>query len=122
MDAQQRIFTYLLQELRKKYDVYDGALPPEGTAYPFIYLGENQSIDTIYKGCYGDTVYQTIHVYHNNLKQRGTLSAIIEDVKDVCRDSEDKGWLLSSCSSQILPDDTTKQPLMHGVINVTFRR
>lgn len=123
MDAQQTLFTYLLQALKKKYDVYDSALPPKSTKYPFIYLGDNQSVDVIYKYEYGDMIYQTIHVWHNDPKKRGTLSAIMDDVRQVCRDIEKKdGWLLTSYSAQIVPDDTTSEPLMHGIINATFRR
>lgn len=123
MDAQQILFTYLLQTLKQKYDVFDGALPPKSTKYPFIYLGDNQSVDVIYKYEYGDMIYQTIHVWHNDPKKRGTLSAIMDDVRQVCRDIEKKdGWLLTSYSAQIVPDDTTSEPLMHGIINATFRR
>lgn len=123
MEAQQTLFTYLRQKLSEKYDVYDGALPPESAPYPFIYLGDCQSVDTIYKDCYGDTIYQTVDVWHNDPKKRGTLSAIIADVKSVCRGMEDNyGWLLTSCSYQILPDNTTSEPLMHGIVNVTIRR
>lgn len=123
MDAQQTLFTYLLQTLKQKYDVFDGALPPKSTKYPFIYLGDNQSVDVIYKYEYGDMIYQTIHVWHNDPKKRGTLSAIMDDVRQVCRDIEKKdGWLLTSYSAQIVPDDTTSEPLVHGIINATFRR
>ena len=46
MDPQQEIFTRLLVDLKALgYDVYDGALPPEDTAYPFIYLADSQLID-----------------------------------------------------------------------------
>lgn len=123
MDAQQTLFTYLMQSLKQKYDVYDGALPPKSTPYPFIYLGDNQFVEDIYKCEYADTIYQTIHVWHNDPKKRGTLSAIMDDVRQVCRDIEKKdGWLCTSYSAQILPDDTTSEPLMHGIINATFRR
>lgn len=123
MDAQQTLFTYLLQALKQKYDVYDGALPPKSTPYPFVYLGDNQSVDVIYKCAYADMIYQTIHVWHNDPKKRGTLSAIMDDIRQVCRDIEKKdGWLLTSYSAQIVPDDTTSEPLMHGIINATFRR
>ena len=70
MDAQQTLFTYLLQALKQKYDVYDGALPPKSTPYPFVYLGDNQSVDVIYKCAYADMIYQTIHVWHNDPKKR----------------------------------------------------
>lgn len=123
MDPQQILFTRLLTDLRAKgYDVYDGMMPPEGTPYPFIYLGDSQTVDENRKQAVQGTVYQTIHIWHDNVRQRGTLSAMVLDVKTVCRQLENKSrWLLDECSCQILPDDTTNNRLMHAVIEVGFR-
>lgn len=123
MDPQQMLFSKLLVELRAKgYDVYDGALPPENMPYPFLYLGDNQTVDAARKGAVQGTVYQTIHIWHDDLKRRGDLSAMILAVKDVCRVIENTtGWLLSECSTQILPDTTTRTPLLHAVIETGFR-
>lgn len=123
MEPQQMLFTYLLTALRgKKYVVYDGMMPPEGTPYPFIYLGDSQVVDENRKQAVQGTIYQTIHIWHNNVRQRGTVSAMMLDIKAVCRQLEmQAGWLLTECSSQILPDDTTDTPLMHGLIEVAFR-
>lgn len=123
MDPQQRLFSQLLIALRAKgYDVYDGALPPDNTPYPFIYLGDNQMVDTVRKDVRQGTVYQTIHIWHNDPDQRGTLSEMVYDVKRTCWSIEHStGWLLSECSAQILPDNTTKTPLLHAVIETGFR-
>lgn len=123
MEPQQMLFTYLLTALReKKYDVYDGMLPPEDVSYPIIYLGDSQMVDENRKQAVQGTVYQTIHIWHNNVRQRGTVSAMILDIKSICRQMEEQtGWLLAECSSQILPDDTTNIPLVHGLIEVGFR-
>lgn len=123
MDPQQKLFTYLLVELQKQgYRVYDGPLPPDDVGYPFIYLGENQTVDEIRKQAVQGAVYQTIHVWHNNVRQRGTVSALIFAVKTVCRQLErESGWLLSECSSQVLPDETTNIPLLHGIVEAGFR-
>ena len=123
MDPQQMLFSKLLVELRAKgYDVYDGALPPENTPYPFIYLGDSQTVDAARKGAVQGTVFQTIHIWHDNLKKRGDLSAMILAVKGTCREIENTtGWLLSECSTQILPDTTTRTPLLHAVIETGFR-
>ena len=50
MDPQQEIFSALLIALKEKYKntgigVYDTFLPPEGTAYPFVYLGATTQSD-----------------------------------------------------------------------------
>lgn len=123
MEPQQNIFTTLLQRLRATcYDVYDGMLPPEGVPYPFIYLGEAQTVDVPRKGTIQGEVYQTIHVWHNNPRQRGRVSRMLGDIKTICRDIENSsGWLLAECSDQILPDDTTNEPLMHGIVTLGFR-
>lgn len=123
MEPQQMLFTYLLTALREKgYQVFDGALPPPGTPYPFIYLGDSQTVDIRRKQVIQGTVYQTIHVWHNRADQRGTVSAMLLDIKTVCRELEhNSGWLVAECSSQILPDNTTDVPLLHGVIELGFR-
>ena len=78
MDPQQELFTALLLALRKQgYDVYDGALPPEDTPYPFVYLGDSRQTDEPNKSLLFGVVYQTIHVWHDNPKQRGTVSAVL---------------------------------------------
>lgn len=123
MDPQQKLFSSLLVALRaKSYEVYDGALPPEGTPYPFIYLGDNQTIDAARKGAWQGIVYQTIHIWSDDVKRRGDLSAMILAVKETCREIENStGWMMSECSTQILPDNTTKTPLLHAVIETGFR-
>lgn len=125
MDPQQELFTELLIRLKQAgYDVYDGELPPEGTPYPFVYLADNQQIDDINKSAVFGSVYQTIDIWHNTPKQRGTVSQIMLGIKDVCRNIEHTknfSWYLKNIDQQILADDTTKQPLLHGVLNVEFR-
>lgn len=125
MDPQQELFTELITKLKEiGYDVYDGVLPPEDTPYPFIYLADSQQIDDTNKTAVFGNVYQTIHVWHNDPKQRGTVSAILLAVKDVCRKvrhTKNFSWYVTNIDQRILADDTTKQPLMHGVLDVNFR-
>ena len=46
MDPQQELFTALLIAAREQgYDVYDGALPPEDTPYPFVYLADSRQAE-----------------------------------------------------------------------------
>ena len=88
MDPQQELFTELLLQLKKtEYDVYDTFLPPEDTPYPFIYLADSQQTDTQTKSAAIGNVYQTIHVWHNNPKQRGT-----DGVKDAAGYQKDLLW------------------------------
>ena len=108
MDPQQEIFSALLIALKEKYKntgigVYDTFLPPEGTAYPFVYLGATTQADQ-------DT-------------KRGTVSQIMLSIKELCRSLEHTrnfSWSVKLAEQRILPDTTTKQPLLHGVLEFEF--
>lgn len=126
MDPQQEIFTALLVGLKKLgYDVYDGALPPEKTSYPFIYLADSQLIDDrSMKNAVLADVTQTIHVWHNNVKQRGTVSKMLLDIKrTACKitDTQSYVWSMNTLDQRILNDDTTNTPLIHGLLTIGYR-
>ena len=124
MDPQQELFSTLLTELKKLgYDVYDGFLPPKNTPYPFIYLADSTQIDEENKTAVFGRVSQTIHVWHNSPKQRGTVSKVLLDAKTMCRKLEKTdnfSWFVRDVNQRILSDDTTKQPLLHGILSVEF--
>jgi hypothetical protein len=119
MDAQQELFTAIKLALEEKgYAVYDGALPPVNTPYPFIYLGDFQQLDTERKNAVTGTVYPMIHVWHNQYTQRGTVSQMLLDIKTVCRTLQrttNFAWLIRNVNTRIIADKTTKTPLLHGV-------
>ena len=97
-------------------------MPSEGTPYPFVYLGNSNQSDNSTKAGNIGTVSQMIHVWHNDVQKRGTVSAMLADIKDVCRGLERKyPVILSGMTQDILPDNTTKQPLLHGVLTVNFK-
>lgn len=126
MDPQQELFGYLLVELKKKYpnDVYDTFLPPDNTPYPFIYVGNSQLVDDTNKSAVFGNVHQTIHVFHNNPKQRGTVSKMLLDIKNVSRALEHTtnfSWFLRKVSQDIKPDTSTSTPLLHGVLSLEFK-
>ena len=124
MDPQQELFTELLMQLKNLgYDVYDTFLPPEDTPFPFLYLADSQQTDNRNKTAVFGNVYQTIHVWHNNLKQRGTVSKMLLDVKKVCYRLEHTAnfaWNVRNVDQWIRPDNTTKTPLLHGLLEVEF--
>lgn len=65
-DPQQELFTRIKLDIEALgYDVYDGFLPPEGTSYPFVYLGDAMQIDDPNKSVVFGNVHQTIHVWSN---------------------------------------------------------
>ena len=125
MDAQQELFTRLKISLESKgYSVYDGTLPPDGTPYPFIYLGDFSQDETENKSAVMGTVNATIHIWSNTPKNRGTVSAMISDVKAVCRGIEhtdNHAWLCRNTTQMIIPDNTTNTPLLHGVVQVVYK-
>lgn len=99
--------------------MYDGVLPPEGTPYPFIYLGDFGQSDQQLKNAVNGFVYPIIHIWHNNPRQRGTVSAMLLDVKRVIYQTAKTSsfsWLVQSVNERIIPDNTTKTPLLHGIV------
>ena len=120
MDAQQELFTAIKLALEAKgYAVYDGILPPENTPYPFVYLGDFRQQDTEHKNAVTGTVYPMIHVWHNKYNQRGTVSAMLLEIKTVCRTlttTSNFAWMVRNVNSRIIADNTTKTPLLHGVV------
>lgn len=124
LDPQQELFSKIKKEIESKgYDVYDGMLPPENTPYPFVYLGDMQQVDVSTKSQINGRVTQTIHVWHNNPKQRGTVSQMLLNIKKTCRmikQTESFSWTVRNINQNIFPDNTTKSPLMHGVLDIEF--
>ena len=124
LDPQQELFSNIKKEIESLgYDVYDGFLPPENTPYPFVYLGDMQQVDASTKSQINGRVTQTIHVWNNNPKQRGTVSQMLLSIKKTCRmikQTESFTWNVRNINQNIFPDNTTKSPLMHGVLDIEF--
>lgn len=124
-DPQQEIFSRLHSDISiKGYDVYDGCLPPENTPYPFVYMGDMQQTDDANKTAVFGNVYQTIHVWSNKPQNRGDLSKIMLEIKNICRNidkTRNFSWFVKNVTQRIIPDNTTKTPLLHGVLEVEFR-
>lgn len=125
MDPQQELFTQILTTLRQAgYTVYDGHLPAAGASYPFIYLADSQTNEIPTKPYVIGEVTQSIHVYHNNVLKRGSLSVILIDIKNKIRqigETTSFGWNLVEVNQTIQPDETTDQPLLHGIIEARFK-
>lgn len=123
---QQEIFTLCRQkaiEVIGENNTYDH-IPQEGTKYPFIFIGEAFSQDKANKSVVFGAVQQTIHIYHNDYRKRGTTTKLITELKQKLREVEKTPHFfvsISSITDQILSDNTTKTPLLHGVIEVEFK-
>lgn len=127
-NPQQELYGRLLVMLRQEFGkdkVYDGFLPPEGTPYPFVYLaGTHQDDDRSNKTQPLGTIEQTIDVWMDDPHRRGTLSQMMERCIDVAGQldhTKTYAWELTGCDQDIRPDNTTKTPLMHGIITITYR-
>ena len=130
MDSQQELFTALKVQLEKALkskgvNVYDTFLPSEGTSYPYVYIGNSQLVDD-----YGNktmilgSVTQVVDIWHNNPRKRGELSEIMMIVKNVARQinrTNNFAFQIKDINQRILPDTSTSEPLLHGVIELDFR-
>lgn len=127
MEVQQEVFTAIRQILVDQFgegNVFDGSLPPEGTSYPFAYLADATENETAIKGSYRGDVTQTVHIFHDRVRERGTLSRWLQTIKREARrleDVEGHSLMFDSAYSRIIPDRSTSVPLMHGVLEITYR-
>lgn len=121
MQAQQELFTHFKTAL----NAYDGQLPPRGTPYPFYYLADTrQQFGSAKSQDYG-YVTLIVHVWHNNEKQRGTVSDMMNTIMNVAgtlKETSNYKWSLirNETEQQILDDNTTTPPLMHGWSSLRF--
>ena len=129
MDPQQEMFSALLIALREKYKgtrigIYDTVLPPKDTPYPFVYLADCTESDQATKSEIVGEVNLTLKVWHDNMRQRGTVSGILADIKNICRSIEHTAHYAGNMqrpTQRILPDNTTKQPLLMGILEVEYK-
>ena len=124
MNPQQQLFTFIRVKIEAMgYDVYDGFLPPEGTPYPFVYLGETTQTDEANKSKINGHVSTVVHVWSDTPRKRGELSQILLDIKKLCYSdirTPNHDFTVRSVEERILPDTTTKAPLLHGIITAQF--
>lgn len=104
-------------------DVYD-FLPPESAPYPFIFVGEQTG-----SGVFNNkdkrfiSLMQTVHLYHNNYRQRGTVTSLLEQIRSECFKIDSvagRNVVVREDNMQMITDNTTNTPLMHGIIDITY--
>lgn len=121
MQAQQELFSYFKTQL----NAYDGMLPPTETPYPFYYLADTrQQLGTAKTQDYG-YVTLIVHVWHDNPKKRGTVSVMMDNIIGMAGslvETANFKWSLirNETEQQILADNTTTPPLMHGWSSLRF--
>lgn len=103
------------------YDTYD-YLPMEEVAYPFVFVGEDSSTDLPNKTAIHGSYRLTLHVY-NRYRKRGTTTEMIMNIKGALRELKQvQGFFVSvvNVNDQMLIDNTTNTPLLHGVLDIEF--
>lgn len=106
---------------RLGYDTYD-YLPGEEAAYPFVFIGEQfKQSNADSKESRENATQVTVHVYHDDPSQRGTLTSMMEQI-------EMRVWPLKNINGlpvdvegtddQVIPDNTTGADLMHGILEI----
>ena len=122
MNPEQRVFTEIRRICKSLYSevVYDYN-PPEGTAYPFIRIGEQfkQNRRLHKENLNGDTQV-TLHFWHNNVRKRGTLTKMMHDVETALIDSY--GVEGEEMTSRVLEDTSTAITLLHGILEINIKR
>lgn len=121
MTAQQELFTYFKTLL----NAYDGQLPPSGTPYPFYYLADTRQQYGASKTHEYGYITLVVHVWHNKDTQRGTLSEMMNNIMNVAgllKQTSTYRWSLirNETEQQIMADNTTNPPLMHGWTSLRF--
>lgn len=104
------------------YNTFD-YLPPDKTGYPFVFVGEQFDQDLMTKSVVYGLVNQTIHIYHNYRKRR-ELTDMMNALKREFRKLKRAGnyhIAVRNMNAQTLIDNSTGEPLLHGIIEVEFR-
>ncbi len=122
MQAQQELFSAFKERIP---EAYDGAIPSPSTPYPFYYLAETYEDKEPLKN--GDAGHVTfiVHCWHNDWQQRGTMSAMMERVMSVAGSITETAtfkwqFIRSETEQQLIADNTTSVPLMHGWSSLRF--
>lgn len=120
---QQAIFDVVFQtSLNQGYSTFD-YLPPDKTKYPFVYVGEQFDEDLFTKTNVYGLVTQTIHIYHVHRKRREFTDVVNRFKLELRRlkQAEDYRITVRNMNVQTIIDNTTGEPLLHGIIEVEFR-
>lgn len=123
MSPQLQIYNAVfITSLNKGYATFD-YLPANEVAYPFVYVGEQFDQDLITKTSVYGKVQQTVHLYHT-YKKRRELTTMMDALKtDFRRLKRTDNFYITvkNITARTIPDNSTGEPLLHGVIEVEFQ-
>lgn len=121
MTPNHAIFRHVFSESLKVSDRTFDYLPNAGTQYPFIYIGESNSMDGMNFDLLGD-FNQTVHIYAERT-QRAELDELTSSLLNLLRmSSRAQNYAISflSYKQQDAPDNTDVLPLIHRVLDISF--
>ncbi|CYY65952.1 hypothetical protein NOL04_02460 [Streptococcus suis] len=120
MTPNHALFRRLFAISNIRVDTYD-FLPDAKSAYPFVYIGENNGSDSPNKDLLG-RIRQTVHLYglRTDRANLDDISAYLESEVKRAHDGYDYHLYHVETSKQIIPDNTDVQPLLHIVLDFTF--
>lgn len=93
------------------------SLPDEGTDYPFVVLGEEfgqKNRDS--KDSRQRYRQLSIHIYHNDWRQQGTVRRMIQQIDGYVRQLNQ----YEDSSETLIPDDSTNTRLVHGIYEINL--
>lgn len=120
---QQQIFDAIFKTSEALgYRTFD-YLPANDAGYPFVYIGEQFDQDRNLKDVVIGTVEQTIHVYETQRKRRALTDMMDNLKRDIRKLKHTENFYISSINinARTIPDNSTPQPLWHGIIEVTLK-
>jgi|SRR5690625_3947270 len=120
---QQQIYdAVFLIAYKLGYSVFD-YLPANDVGYPFVFVGEYFNNDRKNKSIKFGEVTQTIHLYHT-IRGRRELTTMIDRIKTECERLKRTENFYITClntNDQVITDNSTPEPLLHGILEVEFR-
>jgi len=98
-------------------------LPPSGTKYPFVFIGEQIENDVANKSTITGEVTQYIHIYDVKEKRRRVTDIMNDLIRDArkARHTDTYYIYIKEVRKQMLLDTSTSETLWHGVIEVDFK-
>ena len=95
--------------------------PPEGTAYPFIRVAEQfKQNRRLHKNNLNGDTQITLHFWHDNVRQRGTLTKMMSDVENAVINQY--GVRGEDINMRVMDDNTTSVTLLHGILEINIKR
>lgn len=120
---QQQIYdAVFIASLNLGYSTYD-YLPANEVKYPFVYIGEQFDNDLRTKTSIYGNVQQRVHLYHT-YRDRREITTMMDNLKSEFRKlkrTENFNVTCKSINAQTLPDNSSSERLLHGIIEVEFQ-